>query len=86
MSRPVSAVDLCKGKLLAAATVSIKDGSHCSSGPHVPSGKEIVACKVGGSWSEGLLVVRPFLALTVAISAAVASTCAKGFLICDDGR
>ena len=52
----------------------------------MPRGMEMVACSVGGSWMDGLLPTRPFLALTAAISAAVASICAKALLICDEGR
>ena len=68
------------------ATLSMNVGNQCSSGPHVPNGMEMVACSVGGSCNVGLLSVRPFLALTAAMSAAVVSTCANACLIRDDGR
>ena len=66
--------------------MSMNVGSQCSSGPRVPIGMEMVACNVGGSCIVGLLSARPLLALTAAMSAAVVSTCAKGFLIWHDGR
>ena len=86
MSRPRSDKVLWSGRLVEDATLSMKLGSHCSIGPHVPTGMEIVACNVGGSCMVGLLSARPLLALTAAMSAAVVSTCANGFLIWLDGR
>ena len=59
-------------------------GSHCSVGPHVPRGMVMVACSVGGLLSVGLLCAWPLRALTAAMSAAVACTCAKsGFVLVD---
>ena len=72
--------------LVVDATLSMKVGSQCSSGPHVPTGMDMVACNVGGSCIVALLSERPLLARTAAMSAAVVSTCAKGFLIWHDGR
>ena len=60
-------------------------GSHCSDGPHVPSGMEMVACSVGGLSMLGLVNVWLFRALTDAMSAAVAWTCAKSGGVLADG-
>ena len=60
-------------------------GSHCSDGPHVPNGMEMVACNVAGLSMVGLLNVWLFRALTAAMSAAVAWTCAKSGDVLADG-
>ena len=59
-------------------------GSQCSDGPHVPRGMDIVACSVGGLSSVGVLCAWFFRALTAAMSAAVACTCANRGLVLAD--
>ena len=84
MSSPDSVVDICSGKLLTVATLSMKAGSHLSIGPQVPSGIVMVACSVAGLRSVGVLGVWPLRARTAAISEAVTCTCAKvGFTLAD---
>ena len=84
MSSPDSDVEACSGRLLVDATRCINIGSHISDGPQVPRGKVMVACRVAGLFSVGLLCVWPFRALTAAMSAAVACTCANsGFGLVD---
>ena len=70
--------------LFVVATRCMNMGSHCSDGPHVPSGMVMVAWSVCGLLNVGLLWVWPFRARTAAMSAAVACTCAKsGFVLVD---
>ena len=86
MSSPELVVETCSGRLLVVATRCMNVGSHWSSGPQVCTGIEIVACRVGGFCSVGLLGAWAFRALTAAISAEVASTCAKAVFVLVEGR
>ena len=84
MSSPCSVVEACSGRLLVVATFCMNMGSHCSNGPRVPRGMVIVACNVGGLLSVGWLCEWLLRALTAAMSAVVAWTCAKsGFVLVD---
>ena len=86
MSSPDSEVALCSGKLLTVATLCMNAGSHWSSGPQVPNGIEMVACSVAGLRRVGVVGVWPLRARTAAMSAAVASTCAKVGFTLAEGR
>ena len=86
MSSPEFVVEACSGRLLAVATRCMNVGSHWSSRPHVCTGIEIVACRVGGFCSVGLLGAWAFRALTAAMSAEVVSTCAKVGFVLVEGR
>ena len=86
MSSPEFVIEACNGRLLVAATRCMKVGSHWSNSPHVWTGIEIVACSVGGFCSVGPLGVWAFRGLTAAMSAEVATTCAKVVFVLVGGQ
>ena len=82
----MSVVDGCSGKLLVVATRCINVGSHWSRRPHVCTGIAMVACSVGGFCSVGVLGAWFLRALTAAMSADVAATCANVVFVLVEGR
>ena len=64
----------------------MKIGSQWSSGPHVPKGIDMVACRVAGFRRVGVVGVWPLRARTAAMSAVVASTCANVGFTLAEGR